>query len=72
MYPKTSFWLALLFTGVSLAAKPTRNLEEFGFSPQMEKYRQRVSIDFQQSVPTVGTSREVPSPVLPRLETNYS
>jgi len=60
----------LLFC-VSLHSQPTKNLEEFGFSPELEKYRQKVSIDFQQSTPTVTPSK-VPSPVLPRISDNYS
>lgn len=49
-----------------------RNLEDFGFSTKMEEYRQEISLDFQPNRPTVSTASNVPSPVLPKLQNNYS
>ena len=62
----------LLLCSLNYAAQKAKNLEEFGFSPRIEEYRQKVSIDFQQATPTVRPSSSIPEPTLPRISDNYS
>jgi hypothetical protein len=71
---KTLFYLiaACLCISQGFSETSEQNLEEFGFSTAMEKYRQQVSQDMGQTRPTVTNASQIPSPVLPRLETNYS
>jgi hypothetical protein len=67
------FFLAifLLATSQVLAVKPERNLEDYGYSPSLESYRQRISSEFAQNVPTVSEASDIPSPLAPPLDTSY-
>jgi len=61
----------LFLASQSFAVKPERNLEDYGFSPSLETYRQRVSSEFAQNLPTVSKAEEIPSPLAPPLDTSY-
>lgn len=63
---------SLILCTLNFSAQKAKNLEEFGFSPKLEEYRQKVSIDFQQATPTVRPTDSVPEPTLPRISDNYS
>ena len=57
-----------------MAVKYERNLEDFGFSSEVEKFRRRISVDFDQNLPSTSSnaSSAIPNPVLPKLQSNYS
>ncbi len=60
-------------TGLSMAnVRYERNLEEFGFSPTVESYRQKVSLDLKNPVSAISSAKDIPGPALPPLENNYS
>lgn len=66
--------LCLSMINPLLAVKYERNLEDFGFSSEVENFRRRVSADFDQNQPSAqnASSSAIPNPVLPKLQTNYS
>ena len=66
--------LCLSFINPLMAVKYERNLEDFGFSSEVEKFRRRISVDFDQNLPSTSSnsSSAIPNPVLPKLQSNYS
>ena len=64
--------LCLILTTQICAVKYEPNLEEFGFSSNVEQFRQRVSASLQQDNTPRSGRRDIPSPVLPQLTNNYS
>ena len=66
--------LCLSFINPLMAVKYERNLEDFGFSAEVEKFRRRISVDFDQNIPSASSnsSSAIPNPVLPKLQSNYS
>ncbi|PCJ16644.1 MAG: hypothetical protein COB02_15570 [Candidatus Cloacimonadota bacterium] len=64
--------LCLILISQVCAIKNEANLEEFGFSSNVEKFRQRISISLQQDYGNQNQNRNIPSPILPQLTNNYS
>ncbi|MCO4782213.1 MAG: hypothetical protein KC646_07770 [Candidatus Cloacimonetes bacterium] len=64
--------LCLLLTSQVSAVKNETNLEEFGFSSNVERFRQRVASSLQQNNTPKSNRGDIPSPVLPQLTNNYS
>lgn len=62
-----------IFNPIS-AVKYERNLEDFGFSSEVENFRRRVSVEFNQNQPSTQNASysSIPNPILPKLQTNYS
>ncbi len=49
-----------------------RNLEDYGWSSAVEDYRQKISLELTSPVKATRTAEDVPDPILPKLENNYS
>lgn len=64
--------LCLGCSHIGAAVRYERNLEDFGFSPAVESYRQKVSLDLTSPVKVITSADAIPGPELPALENNYS
>lgn len=66
-------WLFLFYSSFCFAsAKPAQNLQSYGFSENVERYRQRLTHELNLGSSSPSNAMVVPEPILPKLETNYS